>query len=722
MDEVLVIIYIEYTENDQQKTYKLECPEEIIFLDFKKLLEEKIPYMQTLNYYIIFKNEKYNKDNYGAILNFENEDKVKVINAQKKEACYAKFHLNPNLNEASKKAEKLTGILKLILIKDISNFIKNINLISSKEIRDIICELREGIKLEKNPQEDIKSNLTNEAGGNILFYSIYVSSIINEQEINKLLELVEPNIKDLIINYWSILSNYEEFNANFTEELYNAIRNSYFDYSLVNLSIFEQSNRDSYLSSMKECQNLVRKYLFHGTQIDPISKIITAGFLYTRRAFYGMGIYFSDQLDYVAFYSGGNKFDERRSDFGKILPVNSTFSCVGAEVYYNKDMLKKIYDFSYYVEDLDHFPTYEEIKRDYRNFMIPKYGVHFIRVEPKKGLVRSQNEIINDKKEGKFIGNEYALTEKDQILPLYGLTLKRNEYFILWRDPNFHGTNAFSNYLQYQKLFAYKTVKMNIYYESCTEKALETISKKKFNKVILISSVGKDLSGKTFIEVARKILGFDVVVLFFSQNREHLKWIQKFPNALYTDNMEFFQEYIINYNKEGLYELKNKIEKRYGITLNLTGNYLEFPKFINNEEYVNIIFEEKYPYFKKVIIKNTENNLTFYLNDDKVGAFHTINQFDKSNINKFRWYVTLLGNEITFFSGKYYLDADLKNRRAIGFQFMKRFKFEKINKDEYIFYYETRDNLLTINGNNAILQKENSNFKNQKFELLNITE
>ena len=41
------------------------------------------------------------------------------------------------------------------------------------------------------------------------------------------------------------------------------------------------------------------------------------------------------------------------------------------------------------------------------------------------------------------------------------------------------------------------------------------------NKIILITSVGMDLSGKKFVEIARKILGFDVVVLFFSSNRSN---------------------------------------------------------------------------------------------------------------------------------------------------------------------------------------------------------
>ena len=181
--------------------------------------------------------------------------------------------------------------------------------------------------------------------------------------------------------------------------------------------------------------------------------------------------------------------------------------------------------------------------------MIPLYGVNYVRIEPNYGRVRNQNNIIQDKKEGRFLGTEYVITEKDQILPLYGLTFKRNEYFIIWRDPNFGNESQYSKFLKYQKLFVYKYAKMNIYFEESTEKALEIIVKKRFNKIILITSIGLDLSGLKFVEVARGILGFDAVVLFFSQNKDYLKYIQKIPNSLYTDNMAFFQEYIMNYNK-----------------------------------------------------------------------------------------------------------------------------------------------------------------------------
>ena len=705
----------------KQNTYVLEVPENMTYLEFTNLITKKIFTINELrNYHAIFKEKIFRKNNFIEQMHFENEDKIMIVNERQDESFNIKFHTNVNLNDSDMTIGKLTGLLRLILIKYISTFIKDINMIKSNEIKEIVSELKEGIKMEESAEKDIQSNLKDKSGSDIIAYSNYVSAIIKDQDIDDLIALIDKNLQNQIYKYWSILTKYEDFNQDFEVDLLKAIETSYFDYSLIGLSIYEQTNKKQFLESMKLCENTVKKYLFHGTQIDPISSILTKGFFYSRKPFYGMGIYFSDMLDYISFYSGGDNFYNRRDNFGKILPINSTFSCVGAEVYYNKLMLKKIYDFSLNVKELNHFPSYEEIKTDYKDYMIKKYGVHYARVEPNQGQVRNQEDIIKDKKEGRFIGTEYAITEMEQILPLYGLTFKRNEYFVIWRDPNFQGDNPFSNYLRERKLFIYKYAKMNAYFESSTEKALEIIKKKKFNKIILISSIGLDLSGKKFVEIARQILGFDVVVLFFSKNQSHFSWLQNFPNALYTDDATFYKDYILNYNEKGLLNLKQKIEKCYRINLKFTKNFMQFPKFINgNELFENIIFEEPSPNFKKVIIINSESDKVFCMDDKQNPSF---NSSSKLNVNLYEWYVTMIGNEITLYSNGSYLGADVNTGRAKGEQFMKRYKYEKINNMEYIFYYENKNNTLTIKGNNAILQKENYNRTNQKFKLLEITE
>ena len=475
----------------------------------------------------------------------------------------------------------------------------------------------------------------------------------------------------------------------------------------------EQTNRERFIQSMENCPNLIVKYLFHGTLIDPISKIITNGFLYPRRAFYGIGITFSDMLDYIFFYTGGKDYRERRDNFNRIPRVNQIFCCVSAEVYYDKRKLHQVYDFSLHVRELDHFPTYEELKKNFPEKMVEKNGINLAIVEPNRGQVIENEEIINDNKKGKFLGTEYVITEFDQILPLYGITLKRNEYLIVWRDPHFKGASEYYEILEECKLFIYEYAQLNAYFESSIEKALELIKRKKFNKIILISNIGLDLSGKKFVEIARQILGFNVLVLFFSKNKGHFSWLQNFPNALFANKIDFFRDYIMNYNEKGLLDLKKKIEKFYNIKLNFDKDFLKFPKFINQGKYDDIIFEEIIPYFRKIVIKNS-NSILGMSNDGKP---YFITNY-KLDVNSYIWYVTIIKNEITLFSNGFYLGANLYSKKVTGEKYMNTYKLEKIIDKEYLLYYKNKDNVLTVNGNIAIIMEESTYKINQKFKFI----
>ena len=696
-------------------TFLLECPKTISYFNLNKILKEKG--LLNIICFTIIKGKKFDIYAKDQILNFKNGDKVIILKAGQKEKCMVKFHCDVsrekeiNINNI----KSLTGILRLILIKYISFFIKNANLIKYPQIKDIVIELQKDINIQENAEKDIISNLKEKSGNNILSYSKYVCYMINDQAINYLLSFVENNNKNNILNFWNKLSKYEMFNKNFEVEISKAIKESYFDYGLISLSIFERKKIEDYLQAKENCPAVVTKYLFHGTQIEPISKIITDHFLYAKKAFYGMGIYFTDSLDYVSFYCGGKNLEERRIYFGKILPINKTFSCVGAEVFYSESYLRNIYDFSLYVPELKYCPSYETIKKYYPDKMVPMNGINFARVETKEGQVLSLDKCIDNNIEGKFIGTEYVITEKNQILPLYGLTFKRNEYLIIWRDPNF----VLKNNLKAQKLFIYRLAKMNAYFETSTEKALELVKKKKFNKIILLSSIGKDLSGKKFIEISRKIIGSDIIALFFSNNLNHLSWLRQFPNALFTNNDNFFREFILNYNYQGLLLLKQKIENYYKIQLTFNNDFLRYPYFINEKKYDEIIFEEPNLYFKKVIIKNSENQCIFCIDENKNPSFKAINYLD---VNLYEWYVTIIGNEITLFSNGYYLAADIQRRKVTVNEFMERYLFETSNHYEYTLYYQNKANALTVNGTNAILIQENINKKNQVFKLIDVLE
>jgi hypothetical protein len=283
-----------------------------------------------------------------------------------------------------------------------------------------------------------------------------------------------------------------------------------------------------------------------------------------------------------------------------------------------------------------------------------KNGIHIIRVEPEDNSPKQNKPIDNNKKneknekKGKFIGTEYFINNMNQILHLFGFTLKRNEYLIIWKDSNLNENNDFNSFLYKLKtMYLIQFSDKNIYFESSTEKALELIKRKRFNKIILISNIGLDLSGKKFAEIARKILGFNIVVLFFSYNNKHLNWIKNFPNSLYTNKIDFSTKYISNYNKDGLITLKKEVEKNNKINLKFDNEFLAFPKFINEKNYQDIIFDEICPNFRKVFIKSTDNNNNNnYLYMDK--NMNVSFQFKEGKqTNLFVWYVTLIENEIT---------------------------------------------------------------------------
>ena len=261
---------------------------------------------------------------------------------------------------------------------------------------------------------------------------------------------------------------------------------------------------------------------------------------------------------------------------------------------------------------------------------------------------------------------------------------------------------------------------MNIYWEISTEKALKFLLKRKYNKVILITSIGKDLSGKRFIEIARKILGFDVIILFFSNNPQHYEWIQKFKNCLYTNLFDLCEEYITNYNDEGLNNLKIKIEKRYKIQLKeFSFDYISYPNCKNEGNYSSLDF--KSDYIRHVYIKNGDN----YLSMTKDG---------KVIISKdmCTWDITCFENEITMFSNGFYLDINKDEINednednediVIGYKYMVNWNFKKVN--EYYYFINPDKNkknyILSIKEEKVIVNKKKPG-KNELFLLVDVLE
>ena len=82
--------------------------------------------------------------------------------------------------------------------------------------------------------------------------------------------------------------------------------------------------------------------------------------------------------------------------------------------------------------------------------------------------------------------------------------------------------------------------------------------------------------------------------------------------------------------------------------------------------------------------------------------------YESIEISSILWYVTLIDNEITLFSNNSYLFVDENSKIVKGDQYMKRWKFEKIN-NQFLIYYENKKNILTNNGNKAIIYTKCNN-------------
>jgi hypothetical protein len=76
----------------------------------------------------------------------------------------------------------------------------------------------------------------------IVLYSKYISSILNEKEINKMIGLLDKSKEEEIIMLWKKLSNFNRYNDIFEIDLLEALENSFFEYSLIEISINMEAN------------------------------------------------------------------------------------------------------------------------------------------------------------------------------------------------------------------------------------------------------------------------------------------------------------------------------------------------------------------------------------------------------------------------------------------------------------------------------------------------
>ena len=123
---------------------------------------------------------------------------------------------------------------------------------------------------------------------------------------------------------------------------------------------------------------------------------------------------------------------------------------------------------------------------------------------------------------------------------------------------------------------------------------MSLVKRKKYNKIILLSNVGTDLGGKKFVDMARKIIGNNVIVLFLAYRTSHLNWITNYKNAIFSNDPKFYEEYLECFNGNNItYNIENlikKIEKHYDVKFNFDKHFLDFPLYKENGKYSDLTF------------------------------------------------------------------------------------------------------------------------------------
>ena len=290
---------------------------------------------------------------------------------------------------------------------------------------------------------------------------------------------------------------------------------------------------------------------------------------------HGKGVYFTDSLDYCWFF--GN--EKNKGDIYLIPKVGDNFTLIACSIFYDKNGFLRLYS--------------------HKDRLIPgKNEINFAYVDYLSNTISEPYPDFT-----KFVGTEYVIWSYEQILPYMGAKLERNEYCIIWRDNNF-STNQIMNdeFNTLKKVFLNERIrnikqnsKYNVYPLITSEEALKLIERKKYNKIILLSNIGSNLEGRVFVDNARKILGNDIIVLFISYNTDNLKWIQKYKNALFSDDPNFIEEYLNSFEdgnniEDKIKSLIKKSENYYKVKFNFDNNFLYFPYFKNEGKYSDLTF------------------------------------------------------------------------------------------------------------------------------------
>ena len=517
---------------------------------------------------------------HNAIIFVENRRGVKGGGAWYNKEINIKFiKVTKDYNNMNDNKE-IIGLLKLCFLKEISQKISEDKLKSLPDMVFYILKILSNGYIENEPdaKKNISEVLKKTEGSNIITFSNYVDEIIDSKLINKLLSLLNKKYLKEMVGLKNILSNYNNCIGFFKKEFIRALKESIFEFSIISLAIIEREDFEKFEKERVKCPNRVEKILFHGTSIEPASSILTGLYkksLEKKKAINGKGVYFTNLLDYAWYYGSE---DGNRANFSCIPKIDDTFTMIINYIYYDVNGAKQ-------VSDSKRTPGKNQINYAYSG---------------------SRSERTANVDKSKFYATEYVIYELDQICPFMSAKLKRVEYCVIWRDDNFSPKPVFNNkfdeifksFLKERLKYINQNAKYNIYPCETSEEALALVKRKKYNKIILLSNVGKNFGGKLFIDEARKIIGNNVITLFLAYKSSHLDWIKNYENALFSNDPKFYEEYLQCFDdkfgeekiKENIQSLIKKLEAHYKVKFNFNNKYLYYPLFKKEGKYGDLNF------------------------------------------------------------------------------------------------------------------------------------
>ena len=492
------------------------------------------------------------------------------------------FILEKEFNKLDKKEEYQNKIRKKVseYVEKIKNhefcfFGKTITGRVNGLVQDIESSKSEIIQIFK---EKIKGEEVNEKTN---FYEALKMFSLND--FFEVIDLCETDLQ--IQELAQLKKNYEEYIKIFYRDMEKALAFSIFEYQIVKIYINDRDDYEKFQQDKNNCKidnvevETEEKLLFHGTDVNTIASILKTFVDIDRNKKYklGKGFYLSDLFEVSWRY--------RITDIDDNIPkIGDSFSVLVCDTFYARDKI-------------DHCH-----KKIWKDILIPPYHLRIAKVKADTDEVISEEELIGYTG---YIQNEYLISHREQVIPLYGICLRRVEHLIIWRDNNFDESNPneyqdfeeMTKYNNEMKAYAYLELNAKIYYVNSTEEGLKLVDRKKYNKIIIVTNGGNN--GKEFIDKSREIIkGNPIAYVTCYIPENHIDWVCQLPNTLLSDDREIFQDFLKNAvteNKEEMKKLKDKIEKKYGKNLNFDEeSAFVFQSFKGRGEFSELKFKPEY--------------------------------------------------------------------------------------------------------------------------------